>query len=125
MSTLAQVLEIHRLAIEEFGGSDGLRDEGALLSALERPNSGFGDVEFYPSPAEKAAALLESIVKNHPFVDGNKRTGYTLMRFTLLKNGLDILATEDERYDFVVQVASGEIEYETILSWIQQRSVTR
>lgn len=125
MSTLAQVLEIHRLAIEEFGGSDGLRDEGALLSALERPNSGFGDVEFYPSPAEKAAAILESVVKNHPFVDGNKRTGYTLMRFTLLKNGLDISATEEERYSFVVQVASGEIEYEAILAWIQQRSVIR
>lgn len=123
MITLDKALEIHRLVIEEFGGSDGLRDDGTLLSALERPNSGFGDVEFHPSAAEKAAALLESIVKNHPFVDGNKRTGYTLARLTLLKSDLDLVATTDERYDFVIKVASGEIEYEEILAWIQEHLV--
>lgn len=124
MITLAKALEIHQLAIEEFGGSDGLRDEGTLLSALERPNSGFGDVEFYPSAAEKAAALLESIVKNHPFVDGNKRTGYTLARLTLLKSDFDLVATTDERYDFVVKIASGEMEYEAILAWIQEHLIS-
>jgi death-on-curing protein len=123
MITLAKALEIHRLAIEEFGGSDGLRDAGTLLSALERPSSGFGDIEFYPSAAEKAAALLESIVKNHPFVDGNKRTGYTLARLMLLKSDFDLVATTDERYDFVVKVASGEMEYEAILAWIQEHLI--
>jgi death-on-curing protein len=63
-----EVLEIHQVLIREFGGSQGVRDENGLKSALERPFSGFGETEFYPNPEEKAGAILESIVKNHPFI---------------------------------------------------------
>lgn len=71
-----EVLEIHQVLIREFGGLQGVRDENGLKSALERPFSGFGETEFYPNPEEKAGAILESIVKKHPFIDGNKRTGF-------------------------------------------------
>lgn len=114
MITLEEVLYIHRRLIADFGGSDGVRDEGVLLSAIARPFSGFGDTEFYPTPVEKGAAVAESIVRNHPFVDGNKRTGYALMELILRENGLFVTASPDERYDFVIQIATGEIEFEAI-----------
>lgn len=70
-----EVLAIHQILVDDFGGSQGVRDENALKSAIARPFSGFGETEFYPSPEEKAGAVLESVLKNHPFLDGNKRTG--------------------------------------------------
>lgn len=79
-----EVLEIHHVLIRKFGGSQGVRDENGLKSALERPFSGYGETEFYPNPEEKAGAILESIVNNHPFIDGNKRTGYVLVRLVLI-----------------------------------------
>ena len=77
---LEEVLAIHELQISVFGGSPGLRDQGLLEAALSRPLQTFDGSELYPSLEEKAAALLESIVVNHPFFDGNKRLGYVLMR---------------------------------------------
>ncbi len=79
MMSAKQVIDIHKLLIEEFGGSDGIRDHGALLSALSRPFQSFDGIPLYPTAIEKAAAAIESILSNHPFVDGNKRTGYVLM----------------------------------------------
>jgi death on curing protein len=116
-----EVLQIHQILIAQFGGLEGVRDDGLLESALERPFSGFGQTEFYPSPEEKAAAILESVVKNHPFVDGNKRTGYVLMRLILLEYQQDIEALQTEKYDFVIGVASGKTTFEEIVNWIRQR----
>ncbi len=90
MITLKQALSIHQILIERFGGADGIKDQGGLESALNRPYATFDQRELYPTPVEKAAAVLESILINHPFVDGNKRTGYVLMRLTLVEGGLDI-----------------------------------
>ena len=112
------VIEIHETLIKQFGGISGIRDKNLLISAISRPSSGTKDQEFYPSPAQKAAAIIESIVKNHPFIDGNKRTGYVLMRIVLLEFGFDIKANQDEKYDFVIKIASGQLEYEDIYSWI-------
>lgn len=120
-----EVLEIHQVLIREFSGSQGVRDENGLKSALERPFSGFGETEFYPSPEEKAGAILESIVKNHPFIDGNKRTGYVLMRLVLMNFGKDIQATQDEKYDFVIAVASGQLDFQEIANWIKQRTTDK
>jgi death on curing protein len=100
-----------------------LRDKGGLEAALERPFSGFGDFEFYSLPEQKAAALIESIVKNHPFVDGNKRTGYVLMRILLLAYNKDISTTEEEKYDFVINVAAGKWDYDQILDWIKKHLI--
>ena len=121
MIKLQEVLEIHKVLIQKFGGSQGLRDEGALISALQRPFSGFGETEFYPSVEEKAASILESIIKNHPFVDGNKRTAYVLMRLLLMQFGKDIKATQSEKYDFVIEIASSKIAFQEILIWLKKR----
>jgi len=121
MITYEQVLEIHRILIQEFGGSNGMRDENALRAALERPFSGFGQTEFYPNPEEKASAILESVVKNHPLIDGNKRTGYVLMRLVLMNFGKDIQATQDDKYEFIIGIASGKLDFQEIVIWIKQR----
>lgn len=123
MILLEEVLAIHGVLIQKYGGSDGIRDEGLLIAALERPFAGFGTTEFYPKPVEKAAAILESVVKNHPFVDGNKRTGYVLMRLILMHYGQDIRASQDEKYDFVIQVASGELDFEGIKAWLLRKII--
>lgn len=125
MIAYQDVLAIHQVLLREFGGLQGVRDENGLKSALERPLSGFGETEFYQSPEEKAGAILESIVKNHPFIDGNKRTGYVLMRLVLMNFGKDIQATQDEKYDFVIAVASGKLSFQQIVTWIKQRIVDR
>ena len=76
MITLKEALVIHELAIKKFGGSYGIRDMNLLESAIQRPNATFDGIDLYPNPVSKAAGMIESIVKNHPFSDGNKRTGY-------------------------------------------------
>jgi death-on-curing protein len=125
MIRIAEVLEIHRVLVQSFGGADGVRDLGLLQAAIERPFSGFGDQEFYPSPEEKAAAIGQSIIQNHPFMDGNKRTGYVLMRLMLMTSGKDLLATEDEKYDFVIRIASGKMNYQEILDWLRYRMIAQ
>lgn len=71
---------------------------------------------------EKAASLIESILVNHPFIDGNKRTGYTLLRLFLLSNDLDIIASQDNKYEFVINIASGTLKYDRILSWLKKNT---
>lgn len=93
MISLQEVEHIHPILIAEFGGSHGIRDRESLNSALSWPFQTFDGKELYPTPIDKAASLIESILINHPFVDGLIRTGYVLMRLLLLKNGLDINAT--------------------------------
>jgi len=119
MISVKDALDIHDLLIEKFGGKSGIRDTGLLESALARPFSTFDGNELYSSVEEKAAAIIESILINHPFMDGNKRTGYVLMRLLLLNNYLDINATEDDKYTFVIMVASGKLKYDGILKWIK------
>lgn len=117
MFLLQHVLIIHDELINQYGGSLGLRNLDLLQSALNRPFQYFGEIELYPSPETKAAALIQSIILNHPFVDGNKRIGYYLSRALLLHHGFEIAASEDEKYDFVVIVAEGKLEIEEITDW--------
>ena len=119
MISIQETLYIHNLLIKTFGGSSGVRDFQALESALSRPFQTFDSVELYPSIIEKAASLLESLLANHPFVDGNKRTGYVLMRLFLKKNGMDIVADEETKYQFLIDVASGVKRYDDILIWLE------
>ena len=74
MITLREVESIHEILIDKFGGSNGIRDRGILESAINRPYQTFDQIELYPLPVDKAAAIFESIISNHPFVDGNKTT---------------------------------------------------
>ena len=125
MISLEEALVVHRVLLQEFGGATGVRDAGLLRAALARLFSGFGEAEFYKTPEEKAGALLESIVKNHPFMDGNKRTGYVLMRLLLLQAGKDLRATQQEKYDFVVSVAAGQTDLAGIMAWLKGKVVDR
>jgi death on curing protein len=119
MISIKEVEQIHRILIESFGGAHGIRDRAALESALARPFQTFDNKELYPSILEKAAALTESILINHPFIDGNKRIGYTLLRLFLIHHGFDINASTDNKYGFVINIASGTLKYEGVLSWLK------
>jgi death on curing protein len=119
MISFEEAIQIHELLIQRFGGSEGLRDPEALKSALARPYQTFEEQELYPTPEEKASAVLESIISNHPFLDGNKRIGFVLMKLILLEAGLSISTTQEEVYNFIIQVASGEHDILSIMNWIK------
>ena len=122
MIPFKEVELLHRILIDKFGGSHGIRDKAALESAISRPFQTFDGNDLYSSFLEKAASLIESILVNHPFIDGNKRTGYTLLRLYLIQNGLDINASQDNKYEFVIDIASGTLKYEGILSWLKSNT---
>jgi len=121
MITLEEAIHIHDALIDKFGGSSGLRDTKLLKSALARPEQTFDGKDLYPTPIEKAAAILESVVVNHPFIDGNKRTGYTLFRLYLRKAGLDIYASQDEKYDLLISIADGSKNIDHIIDWSNEK----
>jgi len=116
-----EVIKIHKLLIDQFGGSHGVRDERSLNLAINRPFTTFDQQELYPEPIEKAAAILESIVTNHPFIDGNKRTGYVLARLLLFKAGLNIEATQEEKFEMVISVSKGQWKFKQIKDWLTNR----
>ena len=118
----AFVIKIHETLINEYGGTHGIRDLNSLESAIARPFASFDQKELYPSIFSKAAALIESLISNHPFIDGNKRVGYFCLRFFLLTQNYDIQATQQEKYDFVISIASGKLSFEEIAKWIKEKS---
>ena len=120
-----EALEIHSILIERFGGSKGIRDKELLDSALNRPYQTFDGKELYPSPIDKAAAILESIVKNHPFIDGNKRTGYVLAKLLLMNKQLDIHTDQAEKYEFIISISTGEMNFDQIKKWLTKNSVNK
>ena len=119
MISRSEAEQVHNILIQQFGGGKGIRDLGALESALSRPFQKFDNRDLYESTIDKAAALIESIITNHPFVDGNKRTGYVLMRLFLNNNGIDINATQEEKYNFVIKIASGKSNFNDIVYWLK------
>ncbi|MGE0772593.1 MAG: type II toxin-antitoxin system death-on-curing family toxin [Cyclobacteriaceae bacterium] len=125
MISVQEVIEIHYILIERFGGAKGIRDRGLLESAVRRPFQTFDGIELYPLPIEKAAAIFESIVCNHPFIDGNKRIAWVLLRLTLLNKSCDVRASENDKYEFVMNAASGKLNFEEIRLWIEQHVVSR
>jgi death-on-curing protein len=118
MIGLKEVEAIHEILIERFGGTKGIRDAGALESAINRPYQTFDSIDLYPQPEDKAAAVFESLISNHPFIDGNKRTAYVMMRLTLRLSGKDITADEQDKYDFVIKSAEGKLTMDEIRNWI-------
>jgi len=118
MIDLDKVIFIHNVLIDQFGGGTGIRDLSSLESAIARPYQTFGGTDLYTSPVDKAAAIFESIIINHPFVDGNKRTAYTLMRLILLEHQLDIEASESDKYEMTISASMGGIRFEKIRVWL-------
>ena len=119
MISINEVEIIHNILIDKFRGSKGIRDVGLLESALARPFATFDGKDLYPNAIDKASAILESMVINHPFIDGNKRIAYVLMRLILLENEVDIVATQEEKYKFVIAASKGKYRFEEIKNWIQ------
>jgi death-on-curing protein len=117
-----EVLLIHSQVITIHGGANGLRDAGQLDAAIARPFQTFGGKELYPTVFEKAAAIGESLIMNHPFIDGNKRTGYVLMETILRMNGIKITARDESLYVFVVSISTGEIRYDQIVDWLKNNT---
>lgn len=115
--TVADALEIYRRVIEQSGGLLGIRDIGSLESAIAQPRMTFNGNELYPTIVEKASALGFSLIQNHPFADGNKRTGHAVMEVFLVTNGYEIDASTDEQVDIVLEVASGAMNRENFTGW--------
>ena len=118
-----QIFLLHEQLIAETGGSSGLRDEGMLDSALNAPFQTFGGEDVYPSLQQKAARLFFGLVKNHPFVDGNKRIGAHVMLVFLALNGIELQHTQTELSDVILQLAAGTIQSSDLLSWILAHQV--
>jgi death-on-curing protein len=108
----------HIILIDEFGGSNGIRDLNALIAAIQRPYSTFDGKDLYPTIYDKAAALVESLVKNHAFIDGNKRIGYVMLRFFLMESGYDLSTSQTEKYSFIIEISKGNLDFEGIKEWI-------
>ena len=114
----SQILLLHEQLIVETGGSSGLRDEEMLDSALNAPFQTFGGEDVYPSLQQKAARLCFGLVKNHPFIDGNKRIGAHVMLVFLALNGIELQHTQTELSDVILQFAAGTIQSSDLLNWI-------
>lgn len=102
-----------------------MRDQGLLESAVYRPQASFGGEDLYPDLFGKAAALGHSIIKNHPFVDGNKRTGFEAMRLMLRLNEYDIQASVNAKFNFVLAIAEGDLKEQAIADWLKHHSRQR
>ena len=123
--SLNEVLAIYQAVMKQSGGTYGLRDPGALQSALAQPRMTFGGQELYPTIVEKASALGFSLIKNHPFVDGNKRTGHAALEVFLFLNGYELQADVDEQEQVILQVAANEMDRESFTSWLRTRVVQK
>ena len=122
MISIDDILQLHKLSSEKFGGSHGLRDFGLLESAVARPYQTFGGEDLYPEIFGKAAAITESIIINHPFIDGNKRTGFLAM-FTMLKeDNYRLTVNQEAAYIFTIKISTGEINFEGIVDWLKNNT---
>lgn len=117
---LAEVVDLHRRLLEATEGAPGIRDLGALESALAQPRMTLAGSDVYPTLVEKAAALCFSLVGNHPFVDGNKRVGHAAMETFLVLNGAEIDASLDEQERVMLDLAAGRVDRGQLAAWLRQ-----
>ena len=117
--TKEQVIYLHKQLIQEFGGMEGIRNEGLLESAIASPFQTFSLKEFYPSIEEKAARLGYGLVSNHCFIDGNKRIGAHAMLVFLALNDIQLDFTQEELIQIFLDLASSNSDYNALLVWIR------
>lgn len=113
-----EVLDIYRSHIEQFGGYCAIRDNNALLAVIANPQRQFGGRDLYPTLSSKAAILVFSMIKNHPFVDGNKRTAFICGRVFLRLNGFDVNSIE-AYYNLILKIAEGSATKEDVAEWFE------
>lgn len=120
--TLDVVLAIHDDMVERYGGSFGIRDLGLIQSAIARPQASFGGEDLYPTIIDKAAALFHSLIFNHAFTDGNKRTSLTSTARFLYINGFNLEATQKELIDFPLKVENKHLDIDQIAKWLKEHT---
>ena len=120
--TPEQVLFIHSRLVAETGGSHGVRDLGLLESAVARPKATFDGKELYPDLFMKAAALMDSLINNHPFVDGNKRTGITAAGLFLRINGRKLSAFSKDLEAVTLRVVTKDMQIAELATWLRTSS---
>lgn len=118
--TLDEVLAIHDDMVERYGGRFGIRDLGLIQSAIARPQASFGGQDLYPTLIDKAAAFFHSLIFNHAFADGNKRTALTSTARFLHLNGYELEADQKELIDFPIKVENKRLSFEQIAEWIKE-----
>jgi len=116
--TKEQILQFHRELINAHGGTDGIRDEGLLESALATPFQTFGGQQLFQTIQHKAACLGFGIISNHPFLDGNKRTGAHSMLMLLAINGIELKYTQQELWETILKVADSKADLDELWQWI-------
>ena len=122
MIAVDDILELHSRSISDFGGSNGIRDIGLLESAIARPFQTFEGKYLYETIFEKAAALGESLIINHPFVDGNKRTGMLAMVSLLMENNWHVTAPQDNFYDLIISISTASVSFPKIVEWLKNNT---
>lgn len=122
--TSNKILQLHKFLMQETGGLDGLRDAALLESAVQSPLATFDGQELYPRIKEKAAKLGYTLVKNHAFIDGNKRIGVYCMLIFLDVNGVEMIYSDDDLIALGLGLADGSFNYENVLDWIEQHKRT-
>lgn len=120
--TIEEVYFLHELAIKEAGGRSGIRDFSLIHSAISRSQATFGGVDLYPDIWHKAAALTHSLILNHPFEDGNKRTGFFSMNAFLRKNHITLTFTKQEGIEFCLKVENKSLPVEDIASFLEKHA---
>ena len=123
--TLGEILAIYRRVMDQSGGMMGVRDVGALESSVSQPRMSFEGNDLYMTLAEKAASLGYSIIQNHPFIDGNKRTGHAAMEMFLLLNGYEIRAGVNEQMETILMAASGKLSRKALTVWLNEHAVEK
>ncbi len=117
--TKNQILLLQKILIQKFGGIHGVRDENLFESAIETPFQTFGGQDLYPSLIEKAARLCYGLIKNHPFLDGNKRIGAFAMENFLKINNYKLNCNDKELIEIVLGVADNSVTYDDFLNWLE------
>ena len=120
--TAEEILSFHNIVITLDGGARGIRDRGTLEAAAARPQTSFGGVERFPTPFDKAAALMESLIQRHPFVDGNKRTGLMAGVFLLDLAGYELVSSPQEPVAIALEVANHQLDTDELARWFQEHS---
>jgi death-on-curing protein len=119
MISEADILLLHEFSIRDYGGAKEVRERNLLLSAISRPFQTFDGVDLYPDPFQKAAALGEILIINHPFLDGNKRTAFLAMAALLLEYGFDLDVEKNELYEFILDMSKGNKQFSDIVEWLK------
>ena len=116
--TKQQILLLHTQLIRQSGGTDGVRDEGMLDSAISQPLQTFDNMELYPGIVNKAVRLGYGLITNHPFVDGNKRIGTHAMLVTLDINGIELQYQDEDMIQLILKIASGKADDRVLRTWV-------